>query len=162
MAQDLAARIKALEATVQELSGQEAIRALRYRYHECINEGKYADIPALFSEDGKLDFGYLGQANGRAELVTFFTQGVSRVLSFVKQFIHNHTIEVQGDRGTGLSYLEAKSVSKGESYLVAARYDDEYVKQNGQWKFKSMRLTPYFTVPLREGWAQEDRLKMGR
>ena len=35
-------------------------------------------------------------------------------------------------------------------------------KQNGQWKFKSMNLTPYFTVPLREGWAQEDRLKMGR
>ena len=162
MAQDIEARIKALETKVQELNDQEAIRTLRYRYHECINEGKYADIPALFSEDGELDFGYLGHAKGRTELVTFFTQGVSRVLSFVKQFIHNHVIELQGDRGTGLSYLEAKSVSKGESYLVAARYDDEYVKQNGQWKFKSMRLTPYFTVPLREGWAQEDRLKMGR
>ncbi len=162
MAQDIEARIKALEATVQQLSNQEAIRTLRYRYHECINEGKYADIPALFTEDGELDFGYLGHAKGQAELVPFFTQGVSRVLSFVKQFIHNHMIELQGDRGTGFSYLEAKSVSKGESYLVAARYDDEYVKQNGQWKFKRMRLTPYFTVPLREGWAQEDRLKMGR
>jgi len=162
MAQDIEARIEALEAKVQELSDQEAIRTLRSRYHECINEGKYADIPVLFSEEGELDFGYLGKAKGRTELVTFFTQGVSRVLSFVKQFIHNHAIEVQGDRGTGLSYLEAKSVSKGESYLVAARYDDEYVKQNGQWKFKSMRLTPYFAVPLREGWAQEDRLKMGR
>jgi hypothetical protein len=143
------------------LRDQDALRTLRCRYHECINEGKYDDIPSLFTEDGVLDFGYLGKANGRAELVKFF-QGVSKLLSFVKQFIHNHVVQVQGDTGTGLSYLEAKSVSKGESYLVAARYDDEYIKQNGQWKFKSMRLTPYFTVPLREGWAQEDRLKMGR
>ena len=161
MAQDLEARVKALEDAVQNLGDQEAIRALRYRYHECINDGTHADIPDLFTEDGVLDFGYLGKANGRAELTKFFG-GVSQLLSFVKQFIHNHVIQVHGDQGTGLSYLEAKPVFKGESYLVAARYDDEYVKQNGQWKFKSMRLTPYFTVPLREGWAQEDRLKMGR
>ena len=161
MAQDLEARLQALEAKVQTLSDQEAIRTLRYRYHECINEGKFSAIPALFTEDGELDFGYLGKAKGKAELVTFFA-GVPRLLSFVKQFIHNHIVYVQGDHGTGLSYLEAKSVSKGESYLVAARYDDEYSKQNGQWKFTKMNLTPYFTVPLREGWAQEDRLKMGR
>ena len=161
MAQDLEARVKALEGAVQNLDDQEAVRKLRYRYHECINEGKHGEILDLFTTDGVLDFGYLGKAHGRAELAKFFG-GVSQLLSFVKQFVHNHMVQVQGDTGTGLSYLEAKTVSKGESYLVAARYDDEYVKQNGQWKFKSMRLTPYFTVPLREGWAQEDRLKMGR
>ena len=31
-----------------------------------------------------------------------------------------------------------------------------------QWKFKKLSLTPYFMVPLREGWAQEDHIKMGR
>ena len=46
------------------------------------------------------------------------------------------------------------------AFLVAARYDDEYVRQNGEWKFKKMTLIPYFMVPLKEGWAQEDRLKM--
>ena len=80
----------------------------------------------------------------------------------MKQFVHNHDIDLQGSTGHGLSYLEARTVSKGESYMVAARYDDEYAKVNGQWKFKKMHLTPYFAVPLREGWAQEDRLKMGR
>ncbi len=171
MAQDLEARVKELEAKVQELSDREAIRDLRYRYHECVNESKFADIANLFTEDGELDFGHLGKATGRAELNAFFgalsasqapqargPQGIS----FVKQFIHNHVIHLQGDRGTGFAYLEAKPVYKGESFLVAARYDDEYVKQNGQWKFKKMSLTPYFMVPLREGWAQEDRIKMGR
>ena len=82
-------------------------------------------------------------------------------LSRVRQFIHNHVVEVRGDHATGFSYLEAKPVYKGESYVVAARYDDEYVRQNGHWKFKKMALTPYFMVPLKEGWAQDDLLKMG-
>ena len=161
MAQDLEARIQALEAQIQALQDREAVRALRYRYHECVNEGQLAAIPDLFTEDGDLDFGYLGKARGREELTTFFG-GVSQLLSFVKQFVHNHAIELEGDGGTGYSYLEAKTISKGEAYVVAARYDDEYAKENGQWKFKKMHLTPYFTVPLKEGWAQEDRLKMGR
>jgi hypothetical protein len=174
MAQDLEARVKALEATVQELNDREAIRDLRYRYHEYVNEGKFADIANLFTEDGVLDFGHLGKAKGKAELNAFFGNlpsdrapqpggpATPRGISFVKQFIHNHIIHLQGDRGTGFAYLEAKPVYKGESFLVAARYDDEYVKQNGQWKFRKMSLTPYFMVPLREGWAQEDRIKMGR
>ena len=161
MAQDIETRIQALEAKVGELHDREALRLLRCRYHEYVNEGKLAEIPDLFAENGTLDFGYLGKANGKAELKKFF-DAIPQVLQFVKQFIHNHVIQIHGNTATGLSYLEAKSVSKGESYLVAARYDDEYVKQNGQWKFTKMNLTPYFTVPLREGWAQEDRLKMGR
>jgi ketosteroid isomerase-like protein len=173
MAQDLAARVNALEAMVQELNDREAIRDLRYRYHEFVNEGKFADIANLFTEDGELDFAHLGKAKGKTEVAAFFrrparsssqesSQESLRGISFVKQFIHNHVIHLQGDRGTGFSYLEAKPVYNGESFLVAARYDDEYVKQDGQWKFKRMSLTPYFMVPLREGWAQEDRIKMGR
>ncbi|MGE0821901.1 MAG: nuclear transport factor 2 family protein [Candidatus Binatia bacterium] len=161
MADNLEARIQALEAQVRELNDREAIRALRFRYHECVNETKLAEIPDLFSEDGDLDFGYLGKAKGKTELKKFF-DALPKLLSFVKQFIHNHVVTVAGETGSGFSYLEAKSVSKGESFLVAARYDDEYVKENGHWKFKKMHLTPYFTVPLKEGWAQEDRLKMGR
>ncbi len=161
MAQDLETRLQALEAAVQNIDDQEALRALRYRYHEYINERKFAEVVDLFTDDATIDFGYLGKGSGRAELEKFFT-GIGHVLTFIKQFVHNHMIQVQGDHGTGVSYLEAKTVAKGESFVVAGRYDDVYVRQNGQWKFKSMNVLPYFTVPLREGWAQEDRLKMGR
>jgi hypothetical protein len=151
MAADLEARVRELETTVQQLRDREAIRDLRYRYHEYVNEGKFAEIPGLFAADGELDFAHLGKANGHNEIPR---------ITWVKQFIHNHTIELDGDRGRGFSYLEAKPIYNGEAFLVAARYDDEYVRQNGQWKFKKMSLIPYFMVPLKEGWAQEDRLKM--
>ncbi len=158
---EIAARLEALETEVKELRDREAIRSLRFRYHECINSETLAAIPDLFTEDAVLDFDYLGQASGRAEIAGFFSR-VDSLLSFVRQFMHNHEIRISGDSGTGYAYLEAKTISAGDAYFVAARYDDEYVRQDGAWKFKKMSLTPYFTVPFKEGWAQENRLKMGR
>jgi hypothetical protein len=168
MPTDLETRVKELEAKVQELTDTEAIRDLRYRYHEYVNEGKFAQIAGLFTDDGVLDFGHLGKAQGLEELKRFFgalnepraQTGNRPRITWVKQFIHNHIVHLHGDRGDGFAYLEAKPIFNGEAFLVAARYDDEYVKVNGQWKFKKMSLVPYFMVPFKEGWAQEDRLKM--
>ena len=71
-------------------------------------------------------------------------------------------IRLDGDPGTGLSYLEAKPIFSGESFLVAARFDDEYIRENGQWKFRKMTLVPHFMVPLKEGWAGENKSQMVR
>jgi hypothetical protein len=172
MAENLEDRVKQLEAKVTELYDREAIRDLRYRYHECVNEAQMAAIPELFTEDGELEFGHLGKAKGREKIKAFFSglgpgrnaaegqrrQGLYRV----RQFIHNHVLKIHGDRAEGYAYLEAKPVYNGESYVVAARYNDEYVKRNGQWLFSKMSLTPFFMVPLKEGWAGDDLLKMGR
>jgi hypothetical protein len=172
MATKLEDRVLELEAKVAELTDCEAIRALRFRYHECVNEAKMAEIPELFTEDGELEFGHLGRAKGREKINAFFS-GLAgdrssqvgqprRGLYRVRQFIHNHVINLHGDRADGFAYLEAKPVYNGESYVVAARYDDQYVKRDGRWKFSKMSLTPYFMVPLKEGWAGDDLLKMGR
>lgn len=163
-------RIRELEAKVAELNDREAIRDLRFRYHECINDAKMAEIPDLFSEDGELEFGHLGRAKGRDQIKAFFSglgdrpsqeSKPRRGLYRVRQFIHNHVINLHGDTADGYAYLEAKPVYNGESYVVAARYNDEYVKRDGKWKFSRMSLTPYFMVPLKEGWAGDDLLKMG-
>jgi len=161
-------KVKELEAKVAELYDREEIRDLRYRYHECINEAQMAEIPDLFTEDGELDFGHLGKASGREQIKAFFSglgrarsASDSRGLYRVRQFIHNHVLKVSGDRATGYAYLEAKPVYNGESYVVAARYNDEYLKREGRWRFSKMSLTPFFMVPLKEGWAGNDLLKMG-
>jgi len=162
MAADLEKRVQALEARVQELEDREAIHTLRFRYHECVNEKRPEPLAELFASDAEIDFAHLGATTGREKILAFFRKGLSELVPFVKQFIHNHIVQVQGDGGTGLSYLFATPVYNGESYLVAGRFDDEYVKENGRWYFKKVKLTPYFMVPLKEGWAQEDRIKMGR
>ena len=150
--QSLESRVQNLESQVRELQDLREIQELRFRYHIAVNERQLEDISALFSEDGEAHFGEIGSARGRAEIAALYRDVVGGS-PFIKQFIHNHVIELSGDTATGLSYLEAKIVSNGESVLVAARFDDSYVRENGLWRFRVLRLSPFFVVPLREGWA---------
>src|SRR5689334_9627041 len=154
-------RLAALERTVQHLVDIEELRSLRLRYHDAINEGRAGDIAELFTEDGEVDFGYLGVTSGRPKVARFFG-GVGNLLDSVTQFIHNHVVEVDGDEGSGTSYLEAKTVSKGTAYRVAGRYRDRYRRTPEGWRFTRMAFEPLFTLPFEESWASEDRLKMGR
>ena len=97
---DLEARVSVLESRVQQLVDTEAIRDLRFRYHEYINEAKFTEIASLFTDDGDLLFGHLGNAHGRDEINRFFggllvkpdADGKNKQprLSRVRQFIHNH------------------------------------------------------------------------
>ncbi|MFS0735925.1 nuclear transport factor 2 family protein [Sphingomonas sp. 1P06PA] len=51
-------------------------------------------------------------------------------------------ITVEGDRATGHTYtdeMNADTTGKWERWIN--RYDDEWVKQDGQWKFASRSLT---------------------
>lgn len=159
---DLETRVQALEAQVRELQDRNEIQELRFRYHIAVNEKKPEMIPDLFAENGGIDFAHLGKAQGKAEVAAFYNQALSELIPFVKQFIHNHVITLHGDTGTGLSYLEATPIFNGESFLVAARFDDEYVRENGRWKFRKMNLLPYFMVPLKEGWAGPNKIQMVR
>jgi len=159
---DLEKRVQELEAKVQELEDRSAIQTLRFRFHENVNEKRPEAIGELFSHDAELNYAHLGQVTGREKITKFFQKGLSELVPFVKQYLHNHVVTINGNSATGLSYLEATPIHNNESYLVAARFDDEYVKENGKWYFKKVKLTPYFMVPLKEGWAQEDRIKMGR
>ena len=36
-----------------------------------------------------------------------------------------------------------------------AIYENEFVKQNGTWKFKAMRVYPRFIVDAEKGWAKD-------
>lgn len=157
--EDLARRVEALEAQVRELRDRVAIQDLRFRYHIAVNDKKLDSIASLFSEDAEVDFGVIGSARGRAAIDTLYREVVG-TSPFVKQFIHNHVITLTGDSASGLSYLEAKTVTNGESYLVAARFDDEYVREDEGWKFRVLKLSIYFAVPLRAGWADENRVQL--
>lgn len=150
--QDLVSRVEALEATVAELSDRASIQELRFRYHIAVNEKQLDSIPLLFAADAIVDFEGIGSARGIDAIEALYREVVGQS-PFIKQFIHNHVITLSGDTATGLSYLDARTVRDGESILVAARFDDEYVRAGKDWRFRALRLKIDFAVPLAEGWA---------
>jgi hypothetical protein len=118
-----------------------------------------------------LDYGHLGVCHGREEIAGFFSAAATGVTGsespaeppFIKQFVHAHDVRLDDkdrDRATGISYLEAKPVYRGESFLVSGRFDDEYRRVDGRWLFAKVKLELWFMVPAFEGWASPDRIKM--
>ncbi len=145
-----------LRRRVRRLEDIEAIRTLRNQYHSAINDGRYADIAALFTADAVVELGYLARYEGIAAIDRGFRGMGERERFFIKQFIHGHLVEVDGDRGTGKSYLEARYGRYGVSYLVSGRYDDVYVRQDGRWLFQAMIAELYYTVPAGVGWTGDE------
>jgi hypothetical protein len=167
-----AARLGDIERRLARLEDIGELHRLRNRYHELVNstvwEGEAAD---LFTDDALVDHGHMGVFRGRDEIAGFFGGAAAGVTGggataeppFVKQFIHGHDVRLDDedpDRATGVSYLEAKPIYRGESFLVSGRIDDEYRRVDGRWRFSKTKVEYWFMVPASEGWASPDRLKM--
>jgi ketosteroid isomerase-like protein len=149
-------RIAALEQRLRLLEDKDEIRALRDAYHSCINDGRYAAIAELFTDDAIVELGYLATYEGRDAIDAGFRSMGERERFYIKQFIHSHAIEVAGDTGTGVSYLEARYGRFGVSYLVSGRYDDRYRRIDGRWRFSEMIASFYYTVPAGVGWTGDE------
>lgn len=143
-----------LEDRIRRLEDIEEIRQLRMKYHINTNDGHFDRMWELFTEDAWVDFGYISKAKGREEIDALFKR-IPNNLPLVKQFIHNHLVEVNGDEATGISYLDARYAQDGDSVMVAARFDEIYVRTADGWRIKQMLLELYFSVPINVGWAGE-------
>lgn len=140
---------------IRRLEDLEEIRDLRRRYHFYINEGRYSDMPDLFTSDAVIDFGSVGKATGSDGIRDFYL-GAGKSLDMIVQFIHNHMVEVDGDRASGVAYMDARYARDGVSMIVAGRFTESYARDPDGWKIDRMDVESFFTVPLSEGWAGQE------
>lgn len=154
---------RGLAERIARLEDIEAIRHLKSTYHTYINDTRFDDVPALFTQTATVKLGYL-MPEGRAwvgrEQITaaFASMKDSTAQSQVKQFLHSHIVELGDvDSATGTGLLEARYGVKDQSFNVAGKYLEEYQRVGGQWLFQTMELKLYFSVPLNTGWAGPKR-----
>jgi ketosteroid isomerase-like protein len=148
--EDLARRLQVLEDS-------EAIKKLKARYCAYCDNNYDADgIAALFTEDAVWDGGSFGKHEGREAIRTFF-RGAPKLLTFAIHQVMNPLIEVQGERATGKWYLfQPCTLAEGnQAAWLAARYEEEYVKVGGEWKFTQLKVFSSFMTPYEQGWAKK-------
>jgi hypothetical protein len=150
---------------VDVLESREEIQKLRNLFHDYVNTNRWTEIGALFAEDAELNYSYLGNAFGGAAIDEFFASIPGKLPTgkgepFIRQFIHGHSVDVDGDTATGTSYLFATPIYQEQSFLAAGRFDDRYVRRDNRWLFKSITFDVYYTVPFAEGWAGPNRHQM--
>jgi hypothetical protein len=46
-------------------------------------------------------------------------------------------------------------VTSHQAVWGTARYDDQYVKVGGEWKFETVNLVPVFWTPFEQGWVKK-------
>lgn len=149
---DLAAlqhQLQALTARVERMDSLEAIRSLRARYHELVNEDAGPRLYELFAPDATVAYGGRPEVRGRENIRAFFA---NFPVQTARQFIHSHEVQVDGDRGTGSSYLDGRPVRDGKSYYVVGRFDDEYIRLDGRWWFQRVTLTVHYMIEAAERW----------
>lgn len=152
-----------LEQRLKRMEDIEAIRTLKSNYHTYVNDTEFEKVGDLFTTDASLNLGYLMPHGepivGRGPISTAFVEmKTARSQSQLKQFLHNHIVQVQSETvatGTG-SLLACYGVAE-ESFVVAGKYVEEYRRVEGAWLFQVMNLALHFTVPLKTGWADHKR-----
>lgn len=147
--------LEELKARVAALEDIEAIRSLRNKYFRCLDGKLWNEMEECFVEDVSASY-FNGEINlkGKDALIDFFRQGLSDSLVCIHHG-HHPEIERTSDataRGTwGLyNYLIDKTHNRGQR--VAGVYQDEYVKQNGTWKIRSIVCNQIF----QESWDRND------
>ncbi len=141
-----------LLARLDRLESIEAIRVLRMKYHEHINNLEWERVADLYTEDGVVQLDYISKWEGRARIREGFATIPTRT-PLVKQFIHGHTVEIEGDNATGCAFVEVRDARGGQSLMIAGKYDDRYVRSDGRWLISHTLFTSYFSVPVQVGWA---------
>ncbi|MEW2162115.1 nuclear transport factor 2 family protein [Streptomyces sp. NPDC007084] len=155
---DLAELVKSLAERVHTLEDVRELTRLRAELPRRVNDGRWERVGELFSPDARLDYQHLGQATGRPAIQEYFAslpgliqQDHPESALLVKQFTHGHEVEVAGDRATGVSFFEERVVFDHESAMVAGKFTDTYVRENGRWLFERVELDLYWVLPHHEG-----------
>ena len=155
-----------LEARIQHLEDLEAIRHLKHHYYShCIDRSVAGESAAIeetisrFADDMVVDFTDFPPMEGKEAVAAFFAQGVPALLSWCQHRVMNEVIEIDGDTARGRWYVDCPVVFRdGNPFditgpgFVGGRYEEEYVRENGVWKWRKITALLDVTNSFSKNW----------
>ncbi len=146
----------ALERRIAAIEDLEAIKQLKARYCQICDDDHNPDqITSIFSEDGVWEGRVIGTARGHAEIRKLF-EGFQKMIGFSQHMVMNPVIEVDGDHAKGTWYFFGTFTfyEGNQAKWQSARYHEDYVKVNGDWKIQHLRVKgPGMSADYEKGWA---------
>ena len=137
--------LRELRARIRVLEEIEAIKQLKARYWRCVDQKLWNEWADCFVEDAKMDIQPMGIIQGKRQIVQAISNGIGTAISTHQG--HSPEIEITGDttaKGKWALYdhiFDERSKTVSEGFGL---YEDEYVKENGQWKIKTTRITHHY------------------
>jgi hypothetical protein len=117
-----------------------AINELVAKYNMAMDHVQAADWAGTFTEDGELQIDGKPIAKGRAAL-TAMVENAAKGEYRGRHWVCNSIIDGEGDTARLRMYVLSFGIIGGITPRVMGEYDDTLVRVNGQWKFKTRRIT---------------------
>ena len=154
----LAKRMTDLAARAQRLSDEIEVTNLQHAYGYYVDRKMWDDVADLFASDGTMEIGLQGVYVGKLSI----RRGLGRV-GLAEGEINDHVqlqtiVSVMPDGRTAFArgtYLGMTGSTGGRALWSQSIYENEFVKQNGGWKFKVVHVYPRFIVDAEQGWAKD-------
>ena len=146
-----------IERRLGVLEDIQEIKRLKASYCAFCDNSYDADgLSSLFAENGVMDDGWRGGAEGREEIRKFFIKAGPRV-PFARHMVMNPIIEVAGDEAKGTWYLfEACTYLEGNRAVWgSARYDEELRKGRLGVEVQERQAQRLLLGTLRPGLGKE-------
>ena len=137
-----------VEETVRALADTEAIRDLARRYAHFVWQRDAPGAVALFAENGEMDTGDRPVIRGHEAMLEAY--GEMFATSEFRPMVHNHVIDLRGNRATGTCYLDVRAVVDGKDMIGSGQYHDRYIRVGDEWKFQSRTLAMCYFVESNE------------
>lgn len=126
--------------TTAQLADIENIRMLLMRYGRLLDDRKLEDYSRLFAREGEWTGGF-GGAKGPANILAMMNKAFASFPSDPGNrnyhILTNVMIDLDGDHAKAWSRwtFMVPGPDKKPSAMVAGRYEDDLIREDGQWKF---------------------------
>jgi hypothetical protein len=139
-----------IDATLSSLASRLEIIELTARYSYLLDTNQIDSLLYLWSDDDPTfdieEFG-LGKAIGKDQIRHYLEVVIYGQNENLCHLATNHVInEILESRASGTCHVLAiADVRAGGSSQATAYYTDQYVRENGVWKFSSRKVKPLTT-----------------
>ena len=155
------ATLAELEERIAVMTDEILVRNLQASYGYYVNRRMWDDVTDLFASDGIYEAGgvgvYKGTAGVRKAMERMGPAGLTHgVLNDHLQFdtVVSFTAGRREAHVRGMELGLLGDADKGDAYWEVSTYDNRFVKENGLWKVREMRVFPIFRSEYSKGWGK--------
>jgi hypothetical protein len=132
---------------IAALLDEKAIVDVTIAYCWALDNREWEKLSDVFLPDSTARLG-IGEQRNRAEIIERISTALGP-LDDSQHMVNCHQVVLDGDRATSRCYLQAQHIRRsaegGANYIVAGRYEDQWVRTTDGWRIMHRQLIVMWT-----------------
>jgi hypothetical protein len=158
---DSAAHLASLEQRIAAMNDEDHVRNLQNAYGYYVDRKMWDDVTDLFAADGVLEIANVGLYDGPASIRRALERMGPAGLAHGQLNDHLQldtvvAVEAGGveARARGIEFGLLGEADTDTAFFTLAVFSNRYVKENGVWRIREMRVFPLMKTDYYQGWAK--------